>query len=52
VYQDNAVMVHYAFDAPVLLAAFAPDGSRLAHSDCTALTQKLGVMVALSMTGR
>ena len=51
VYQDNAVVVQYAFDAPVLLAVFAPDGVRLHHTGCATLAKKMGVMLAPSITG-
>ena len=51
VYQDNAVVVQYAFDAPVLLAAFEPNGVRLQHTDCAALAKQMGVMLAPSITG-
>ena len=49
VFKDNAVVVQYAFDAAVLLAAFAPDGTRLTHNGCTALARKMGVMLTPSI---
>ena len=52
VFKDNAVVVQYAFDAAVLLAAFAPDGTRLTHNGCTALARKMDVMLAPSIMGK
>ena len=51
VFRDSAVVVQYAFDAAVLLAAFAPDGTRLSHSGCIALARKMDVMLAPSIAG-
>jgi hypothetical protein len=51
VFEDNTVVVPYPFDAPVLLAAVSPDGTRSPHAICVALAARMGVMLAPSLAG-
>ena len=51
VFADNAMVVPYPFDSPVLLAAVAPDGARAPHAACAALAARMGVMLAPSVEG-
>jgi adenylate kinase family enzyme len=51
VFRENTVIVPYAFEAPVLLAIFSPDGERLPHSDCVKQARRMGVIMTPSITG-
>lgn len=51
VFKDNAVVVPYAFEAPVLLAIISSDGARLQHGECAEQARRMGVIMTPSITG-